>query len=141
MEARCSQDTLFETALDRLPDALKSGLRSAGLDDRGLLDIYSGDEYAALIAYRESLGLIRQWLYGRGYWFGCFYGRGGFDGVWWRPVLFAISINRLLPPFFLSFSLLPLPSRLSLSSCFVPLSPCRFALEKGFEQHNPAVIP
>ena len=40
MAARGSQDTFFETALDRLPDALKSGLRSAGLDDPGLLDNY-----------------------------------------------------------------------------------------------------
>ena len=50
MAARGSQGTLFETVLDRLPDALKSGLRSAGLDDPRLLDNYTRDEREAFIA-------------------------------------------------------------------------------------------
>ena len=50
MAAQFSQDPLFEGALDAMPVAMSSGLRSAGLADPGLPDAYPRDSFEELVA-------------------------------------------------------------------------------------------
>ena len=43
-------DVLFDRELDALPNELSLALRTAGLDDAGILDSYPGDSYDVLVA-------------------------------------------------------------------------------------------
>ena len=49
MTARLSQDHIFDVVLDGPPEVLRIGLRSAGLDDPGVLDCYPRDSCVTLV--------------------------------------------------------------------------------------------